>query len=193
LRSSEESQPAKQKERRLQGLTRSSKIPEKFLREIRKATSRPRDEVEILKIFTRQIYTEPGIDYPLSHVFQQRIGEILSGLVHPSEEFRRTYGSDFRIIFKLSAKRDISFPEIIDPKVYKKTKDVEYSIFIPHDGSDVNKLDDYTKPIHNFLLDVSSALERLKLNADEVKNNIDSIVKEITLDPAILKKRSPPI
>jgi hypothetical protein len=126
-------------------------------------------------------------------VFQQRIGETLSGLVHPSEEFSRRYGSDFRIIFTLSAKRDISFPEIVGPTVYKKTKDVEYSIFIPHDGSDANKLVDYTKPIRNFLLGVSSALERLKLDANEVKNNIDSIVKEITLDPAILKRRSPPI
>ena len=32
-------------------------------------------------------------------MFQQRVGEMLSGLVRPPDEFIRKYGSDFDIVF----------------------------------------------------------------------------------------------
>ena len=146
-----------------------------------------------LKIFVGQVYIKLGINYPFSHVFQRRMHEILSGLVQPSEEFDRRYGNDFNVMFNLSAKRDISTPEIVGPAVYKKTKDVEYTIFLPHDGSDANELGDYAKPIRDFLVSVSDALKRLELDATEVNKNTDAIIKEITLDPAMFKKRSRPI
>lgn len=113
--------------------------------------------------------------------------------MHPSEEFNRRYGNDFRIIFTLSAKVAIFSPEIVGPLVYRKSKDVEYSIFIPHDGSDAATLSDYTTPIRNFIVGVTNALERLELDTSELRNNMDSIVKEITTDASIFKMRSHPI
>jgi len=142
-----------------------------------------------LKIFVVQVYIEPGINYPFSYIFQQRIHEILSGLVQPSEAFSRNYGSDFEVVLFLSAKRNISAPEIAGPGVYRKRKEVEYTIFVPHDGGDANQLGDYTKPLRDLLVGVIDVLERLKLDATEVKKNVDAIVKEIISDPAMLRKR----
>jgi hypothetical protein len=146
------------------------------------------DDVTRLRIHIVQIYVNAGIRYSFTHVFQRRMQEILSNLVRPSGEFSRRYGSDFAVVFNLSAQTGISVPRIVGPAVYRKTKDVEYTIFLPHDGSDANQLDDYTKQIRDFLAGVIDVLERLKLDAAPVKEKTDDIVREISSDPAMIDK-----
>jgi hypothetical protein len=80
-----------------------------------------------------QIYIEADARFPFSHHFQHRISEVVSKLVKPSATFTRKYGADFNLTFNVSAKRGLQDNEIRGPAVFKKTKDVENTIFLPFD------------------------------------------------------------
>jgi len=40
-----------------------------------------------MRVYVGQIYIQPGINYPFSHIFQKWIGEELTKLIKPSEIF----------------------------------------------------------------------------------------------------------
>jgi hypothetical protein len=122
-------------------------------------------------------------------VFQGRISEILSELIQPSDDFVRKYGSNFEIVFYLSAKKNIPKPEIAGPGVYKKTREIEYTIFLPHDGSEAKALGDYAGPMRALLAGVHDVLDRLRLDTSGLDRKADSIVREITSDPAMFADR----
>ncbi len=142
-----------------------------------------------MRIYFSQVYIEPGVNYPFSHVFQQRMSAAVSDLVQASENFIRKFGNDWKVIFNVSAKKEILAPEIVGPAVFKRTKDVEFTIFLPHDGTDANQLADYTKPIRHLLLGAIDVLEKLKLDPTELKKRIDSVVMELSSDPTMFKRR----
>ena len=86
-----------------------------------------------MNVFFSQIYIEPGVDFPFSYHFQRRLSEQVTSLVMPSARFLAKYGDDYKLIFNVSAKQVIQVNEIRGPTVFKKTKDVEYTAFLPFD------------------------------------------------------------
>src|SRR5258708_18394290 len=100
-----------------------------------------------MRIYFSQVYIEPGVNYPFSHVFQQRMSAAVSDLVQASENFIRKLGIDWKVIFNVSAKKEILATEVVRPAVSKSDKDVKFTIFFPHDSSHSNPLTNYPQPL----------------------------------------------
>lgn len=86
-----------------------------------------------MKVWFSQIYIEEGVNFPFSCHFQKRLSQMITGLVEPSAKFIEKYGRDFELMFRISAKHALLDNEIKGPAVFKKAKDVEYSVFLPFD------------------------------------------------------------
>ena len=86
-----------------------------------------------MKVHFRQIYIEPGVTFPFSCDLQRRLAREVSALVEPSAKFLKKYGDDFELTFNVSAKSGIDANEIRGPSVFRRAKDVEYTIFLPFD------------------------------------------------------------
>jgi hypothetical protein len=86
-----------------------------------------------MRVHFGQIYIEPGITFPFSHHFQRRLAEEITALVKPSETFTKKFGADWELMFRISAKTQIDENEIRGPTIYKRDKNVEYTVFLPFD------------------------------------------------------------
>lgn len=141
-----------------------------------------------MKIFVGQIYVQVGIRYPFSYIFQKRMHEELSKLVKPSEAFLKKYSEDFEIMFRLSAKSEIKEAEIKGPTIYKKDKDIEFTVFLPHNGKPVESCEDCRGALEIFFGCVVIALESLTLDASLVKGNCNFLINTILSDDSMFEK-----
>jgi len=85
-----------------------------------------------MKIYFGQIYIQVGISFPFNHLFQKFLGTEITKLVEFSPKFIKRYAEDYSLMFRISAKKELAVNEIKGPTVYKKDKDVEFSIFLPY-------------------------------------------------------------
>jgi hypothetical protein len=142
-----------------------------------------------MQVDFRQCYIEDGANFPFSHHFQGRVSEEIGQLVASSAKFTEKYGSDFDLIFNVSAKKVIKDNEIRGPSVFRKTKQVEYSIFLPFDviirGSDAPKL-----ALRFLLQGVCEVLALLGIDEGRLLENQESLVEGILADPNVLAERS---
>ena len=86
-----------------------------------------------MNISVGQIYIEPGVNFPFSHLMQVWLGQQLSALASPTADFVNAYGIDFSLVIRISARKSLKANEIKGPTVFKRTKDVEYTIFLPYE------------------------------------------------------------
>jgi hypothetical protein len=141
-----------------------------------------------MNVYFTQIYIEPGVRFPFSHHFQRYLSKEITALVSPSPLFLARYGSDFRLHFNVSAKPIILECEIRGPSVFRKTKDVEFTVFLPFDviARDSNVL---RSALNHLLGGVYSVLERLGIDAGRISANQDGIVNEILSNAIMVKER----
>ncbi len=85
-----------------------------------------------MKISFGQVYVEVGANFPFSHHFQRLLSETFSQLATPTEAFTKRFGADFELMVRISARRNLSENEIKGPTVFKRDKDVEYTLFLPY-------------------------------------------------------------
>src|SRR5262249_28304632 len=115
-----------------------------------------------MKVAFSQVYIEPGANFPFSVHFQRLLTTEVTALVQPSANFLETYGEVSELIFRVSAKHRLEDNEIKGPTVFKKEKDVEFTVFLPFDvimtHSDAPK-----QAVHFLLKGVCEALDILKI------------------------------
>lgn len=142
-----------------------------------------------MDVYFGQIYIEPGAAFPFSHHFQSRLSEAVTGLVKPSTRFVKEYGRDFALTFNVSAKRAIGDNDIKGPTVFKKTKDVEYSVFLPFD---VIKRDaDVSKSALTFLFKgMCSVFESLDIDTRKVREQEEALIQQICADPMMFEQEA---
>jgi hypothetical protein len=142
-----------------------------------------------MKVWFGQIYIEPGVSFPFSHLFQRRLSAEVTALVEPSSTFLKKYGSDFELIFRISAKQGLKDNEIKGPTVFRKAKDVEYSIFLPFDV--INRNADAPKRALSFLLKgVCKVFDMLEIDKTRLFNKQQSLIEGICSDPTMLEEPS---
>jgi len=142
-----------------------------------------------LQYFFGQIYIVPGISFPFSTDFQLRLSREVTDLVEPSSKFIKKYGSDFKLIFRISAKTRLQDNEIKGPSVYRKDKDVEYVVFLPFDV--IATHDDAPKHALRFLLKgVCEVFDLLEIEADRLVDKRDMLIEGMCSDQSMLKPRS---
>ena len=129
-----------------------------------------------------QIYIQPGVTFAFSTRFQRWLADEITRLVQPSASFIKKYGSDWELIFRISAKTQIDDNEIKGPTVFKKDKDVEYTLFLPFDT--ITQSDRVPQSALQFLLKGCCGVFRtLDIDPALVEQNAEAIIESICSDP----------
>jgi hypothetical protein len=138
-----------------------------------------------MKVWFGQFYIEPGASFPFSHHFQRRLSQDVTALVAPSARFIKQYGRDYGLMFNVSAKKALQNNEIRGPTVFKKTKDVEYTVYLPFDL--IMSTADVPKSALTFLLGgVCEVLDSLDIDTAKLLEKQDSLIAGICSDPTML-------
>lgn len=142
-----------------------------------------------MNVYVTQIYIEPGVNFPFTCAFQRRMCNDLTKLVTPSEKFLKKYSEDFDIGFNVSAKAEIAEAEIKGPTVFKKAKDVEFTIFLPYHTGQYGTRESYRQPLLHFLESVVIVFERLGIDGSKVTEKSAEIVERILSDDTMFKNQ----
>lgn len=142
-----------------------------------------------MKVWFRQFYIEPGVDFPFSHLFQRRLSREMTELVEPSAKFLKKCGNDFDVMFSVSAKQALHDNEIRGPVVVRKYKNVEFTVFLPFDV--IMRTADAPRVALIFLLKgVAQAFDRLDIDKTRFLEKQESIIAGICADPTMLEAPS---
>jgi hypothetical protein len=142
-----------------------------------------------MNVWFGQVYIEPGVSFPFSHDFQRRLSKEVTALVQPSALFIETYGADFELMFNVSAKQRLKENEIRGPSVFKKTKNVEYTVFLPFEP--IIQQSDPPKAALRFLLrGVCDVFDRLEIDKLRLIEKQESLMDDICSDLSMLEKPS---
>ena len=137
-----------------------------------------------MRVFIGQIYIKPGVDFPFSHQMQGWLGEQLSSMANPSAEFVRKYGADFALVVRVSADTGIVENRIKGPTIFKKTRDVEYTVFLPFDV--IDKASDGCRVALDFLLrGIESVFHQAGIDAERLPERKASILDHICSDASM--------
>lgn len=137
-----------------------------------------------MRVQFTQIYIEPGVVFAFSTEFQCYLSDTVTALVRPTEKFNKRYGSDWDVIFNVSAKRAIEDNEIRGPMVFRKSKDVEYTVFLPFDVA--SRDSDIRESGLRFLFKGTQAvLDRLGIDAADFAQCQEEIIRRIRSDPSM--------
>jgi hypothetical protein len=139
-----------------------------------------------MKIFLGQIYIKPGISFPLSLRFQQWLGDELSQRVEISEAFSRTYSEDFGLGIRISAKADIAEPEIKGPTIFKRPRNVEFTVFLPYEARDCYDGEASRKIIQLILQSATRILEHVGLDATKVRDDSPALLAAFLARPEFI-------
>lgn len=140
-----------------------------------------------MKLYFTQIYAQAGCSFPFGYKFQVFISEKTTNLVKPSSKFINFHGEDYNFIFIISAKRQLAINEIVGPKVYKKDKDVEYSVFLPY--VPIMQMQEPNRSALEHLFDaVYEVLENdYDIDISNLKEKQDELINEIMSSPEMFR------
>ncbi len=141
-----------------------------------------------MRIHVGQIYVEPGVAFPFTHVFQKHIGDLLTNAAVPKEAFSDRFGSDYDLIFNLSAKQCLVSPEVKGPAVFKRHKTVEYTIFLPGFLNAVHDKESLAAVICQLLKAISAILGDLGMSASAAENDASNIALDIVNAPGMVRQ-----
>ncbi len=140
-----------------------------------------------MKVWFAQFYIEVGIRFPFTHVFQLYLSTEITALVEPSPKFINIYGSDFELMFRIGAKKSIEQNEIRGPTVFRKAKDVEYTIFLPFDA--IQRDPDVLRSAVTFVLNGACAvLESLEIDTSKIVQRREFLIETICSDHAMVEE-----
>ena len=143
-----------------------------------------------MKIFVGQIYIKPGISFPLSFHFQKWLGEELTRRVVASNNFNQTYPGGFDLGFRISAKTDVHRPEIKGPTVFKRDKNVEFTIFLPFRESCKKSQKDYREIMGMILDSIITSLNELSIETKTIEASAADLIEHFVSTPAMIKGHS---
>ena len=82
------------------------------------------------------------------------------------------------MIFRISAKWQLAVNEIVGPKVYKKEKDVEYSIFLPYTPI-MQQSEPNRSALEHLLAGVYEVLDGYEIDTKKLKAEQENIIAEV--------------
>jgi len=115
------------------------------------------------------------------------LGERLSALAKPRDEFVDVYGEDFSLGVRISARRKLIENEIKGPTIFKKVKDVEYTLFLPFDV--IQQAKDACRAAADFILSgVEQILVLAHIELPDFEARKVLLIEQICSDPSMLKR-----
>jgi hypothetical protein len=137
-----------------------------------------------------QIYLEPGCTFPFSHHFQAWLSERTSALADPSPLFLKKYGADWNLVFNIGAKAKIDAIEVRGPTTFRKTRDVEYFVYLPHPGKPVTVQLECVPTLNHLLDGIRHVLESLAIDVRRLQTAEETLVQEFCADPKLIREWS---
>ena len=135
-----------------------------------------------MTIYFGQIYIQVGILFPFNHLFQRFLGTEVSKLVKLSPKFIKCHGEDYSLIFRISAKKELAVNEIRGATVYKKDKDIEFSIFLPY--TPIMQKEEPNREALKYLFEgIYEVLEKYEIDVSLLKSKQDKIIDKIMSSP----------
>jgi hypothetical protein len=142
-----------------------------------------------MKIYFGQIYIQAGISFLFNHLFQKFMGTKVTEFIEPSSKFIKLHGEDYNLIFRISAKKELAINEIRGATVYKKDKDVEFTIFLPY--TVIMQTIEPNKEALKYLFDgIYEVLGKYEINILKLKSEQDMIIDKIMSSPEMFSLRS---
>ena len=139
-----------------------------------------------MNIYIGQIYIDVGVKFQFNHIFQKYLNSVLTEYSIPSDGFLKKY-KDYEFMFRMSAKKDIQGNELKGPTVFKRDKDIEYSIFLPYDV--IIKNEDYNYWALKYLFKgIFEIYDKYEFKYDYLKENKEQIIKNIISDKEMFYK-----
>lgn len=139
-----------------------------------------------MKIFVGQIYVQAGVIFPFSFLFQRWLGDALSKRVEASEQFIQSFGTEFELGLRISAKKEIDQPEIKGPTLFKQDKTVEFTIFLPYQETDYHELATASLLLEQILRSVLIISQQIGLNSSGLLGDISHLQMEFLSTPGLL-------
>lgn len=143
-----------------------------------------------MKMFITQFYIDPTAVYPLTSIFQQYVTERLNQLVSIPPAFISRFGEDWSFVFRMSAKAELIAPDIRGPAVYKRYKNVEYTIFLPFDQSVSLSRDVLSNALRVLLSCIAKALDDCGMDTGKLRAESEAIVSHIMNSPKMIKEET---
>jgi hypothetical protein len=140
-----------------------------------------------MKIYLSQIYIEVGIAYCFNTLFQKKISLFLTEATDESKLFVHKYGRDFKLIFRMSAKAGISDTEVCGPAVFRKDKDVEYTIFIPYDFTGPDSFEARRKALKLLFSSILVIFKDLDIDTKKVEAGAEQFIEDVVNDKTFLE------
>lgn len=145
-----------------------------------------------MKVSIGQIYVKPGINFPFTHLMQLWLGEELSSIITSTPEFSKKFSPNYDLTIRISADDQIIENKIKGPTIYKKDKDVEYTVFLPYKIITVSP--EGCRLAVEFLVDgIITVLHNAGLDTEVLNAKKEIIVIHICSEPSMLKKPWPRI
>lgn len=141
-----------------------------------------------MKMFVGQIYIEPELYYPFSHIFQNYLSKELTNLTEPSDYFIKKYSTEHDVIFNISAKSGIQKSEVVGPTIFEKDKDVEFTIFLPHSGKQVVERSEYEGILVALFDGIIKILHSLKIDTCRLADNVNTLISNIIEDDKMFEQ-----
>ena len=140
-----------------------------------------------MRVQVGQIYIQPGVEFPFSHHFQAFLATVITKLVRPSAKFIEQYANDYELMFNISAKKRIHKTQVKGPTVFKRAKDVEYSVFLPFDV--IMRTPDVLNSALRFLMKgIYNVLESLEIDTTALREQEDFLIQRILSEPTMLEE-----
>jgi hypothetical protein len=143
-----------------------------------------------MKVSVSQIYIKAGVSFPFSHHMQRLLGEEFSGVSQDDGEFVRKHGGDFDLVINLSADVGIGQVRVKGPTVFKKTRDVEYTLFLPFDVI-VGSSDGCRSAVEFLVEGVRTIFRQAGIDTARLHERQASIVEQVCSNPIMLSRPWP--
>ncbi|GIW81417.1 MAG: hypothetical protein KatS3mg105_3224 [Gemmatales bacterium] len=134
----------------------------------------------------RRFIPEAGVNFPFTHRFQQFISKEITQRSRATGKFVSKYGEDFDLIFNMSAMSSIKKVEIKGPTVFKRDKDVEYTIFLPwhsneHDSNSLRTV------VHLLISGIIHVFGEWGIDSTTLSDDADALVERVINDPSMIE------
>jgi hypothetical protein len=152
---------------------------------IKKVSNQKQDVIK-MKIYFGQIYIQVGISFPFSHLFQKFLGAEISELIKPSQKFIKLHSEDYSLGIRLSAKKELAINEIKGPTVYKKDKDIEFTIFLPYTPI-MKEAEPNKSALEHLFHGIYEVLGKYEIDTSRLKAEQEKIIDKIISSPEMFE------
>jgi hypothetical protein len=109
----------------------------------------------------------------------------LSTVASVSAEFEKKFGTGFSLMVRVSADTQILDNEIAGPTIFKKDKDVEFTVFLPFDAISA-ETEGCRKALEYLLSGIRAVFQKVGIGTDMLDEKRTFIIEHICTEPAML-------